>query len=169
MSIQLPCILVELLQTELMALPSLSSQQNNTAFPLLPVFLYSCIPMLLQVSTETTCMCLVKWSSVGQARNWHAVSNEENILLLSKQSLSAAESMLTYWWEHVDRQQCAKERRHLQAIMAEESGTPYSCMNTPICASGSKSGYFKPFTKTDHSIGLLPALFYKSIRRDILG
>lgn len=58
--------------------------------------------------------------------------------------------------------------------MAEESSTPYSCMNTPICASGSETVYFKPvtglpFTKTDHSICLLPALFYKSITRDILG
>jgi len=69
-----------------MALPSLSSQQNNIAFPLLPVL---CIAFADQ-HIETICKCLVNWSSAGQARSWQAISDEEN--LLSKQSV------YLQWW-----------------------------------------------------------------------
>lgn len=60
-----------------MALPSLSSQQNNTAFPLLPVFYNA----FASQHIETIYMCLVKRSSAGWARSWHAISDEENLPL----------------------------------------------------------------------------------------
>lgn len=76
-----------------MALPSLSSQRNNIAFILLPVFCNS----FASQHIGTISMCLVKWSSAGQARSWHAVSDEENLFLLSKQSLlSAVVALLSY-------------------------------------------------------------------------